>query len=81
MPAQVICKIKKWKNYALNNVIYGQFSTINQCSRICNTEVNNPIRLEFELIWDFMPVLDTCKFGKDPIKNDREKVETLFSSL
>ena len=30
---------------------------------------------------NFMLVLDTCKFGEDPIKNDREKVETLFSSL
>ena len=51
------------------------------CSRARNTEVNNPIRLEIELIWDVRPVLDTCKFGKDPIKNDWEKVEIPFSSL
>ena len=52
-----------------------------QCSRARNTEMNYPIRLEFELNWDFTPVLDTCKFGEDPIKNDWEKVETPFSPL
>ena len=41
-----------------------------QCFRACNTEVNDPIWLEFKLIRDFMPALDTCKFGEDPIKND-----------
>ena len=35
-----------------------------------NTKVNDPTQLEFELIWDFRPVLDTCKFRQDPIKND-----------
>ena len=34
---------------------------------------NDPIRLEFELIWAFVPVLNTCKFGKDPNKNDWER--------
>ena len=45
------------------------------------TEVNDPIRLEFELIWDFTPVLDIYKFGEDLIKNDWEKVETQFPPL
>ena len=45
------------------------------------TEVNDPIRLEFELIWDFTPVLDIYKFGEDLIKNDWEMVETQFPLL
>ena len=44
-------------------------------------KVNDAIQLKFELIWDFTPVLDTCKFGEDKIKNDREKVEKSFSPL
>ena len=50
-----------------------------QCSKARNTEVNNPIRLEFELIWDVRPKLDTYKFGEDPIKNNPEKVAQPFS--
>ena len=46
-----------------------------------NTEVNEPTRLEFEFLWDFMSVLNICKFGEDPIKNDWEKVDTSFSQL
>ena len=38
--------------------------------RARNTEVHDPTQLEFEVIRDFTPVLDTCKFGEDPIKND-----------
>ena len=44
-------------------------------------EVNDPIWLEFEIFWDFTLVLDTCKLGQDPIKNDWEKVEMPFSPL
>ena len=36
--------------------------------------IGNPTNLQ-----TFMPVLDTCKFDRDPIKNDLEKVETPFS--
>ena len=36
---------------------------------------------KFELIRDFMHVLVACKYKKDPIKNNREKVETSFSPL
>ena len=51
MPAQVICKfhkdpIKKRKDYALNNVIYGIF----QQSRANNYKVTGLIRPEFELV-------------------------------
>ena len=40
--------------------------------------VIGPIRPKFELIWDFMHVLVTCKYKKDWIKNNREKVEKFF---
>ena len=36
---------------------------------------------KFELIQDFMHVLVTCKYKKDRIKNNREKVETSFTPL
>ena len=36
---------------------------------------------KFELIRDFMYVLVTCKYKKDLIKNNREKVETSFFPL
>ena len=32
----------------------------------------------FKLIQALMYVIITCKYKKDPIKNSREKVETLF---
>ena len=53
----------------------------NPRSRANNSKVNNPIQPKFELIWVFMPVLVTCKFDKDPIKGDWEKLETSFSPL
>ena len=36
---------------------------------------------KFELVQDFMHVLITCKYKKNQIKNNREKVETSFSPL
>ena len=36
---------------------------------------------KIQLVWDFMHVLITCKYKKDRIKSNREKVETPFSSL
>ena len=50
----------------------------NRCSRANNSKVNDPIRLKFELVPAFTPVLITCKFDKDPIKGDWEKLETSF---
>ena len=47
-----------------------------QWSRANNSKVSNPIWPKFELIWAFMPILFTCKFYKDPIKGDWEKLET-----
>ena len=43
--------------------------------------VNGPIWPKFELVQDFMHVLVTCKYKKDQMKNNREKVETSFSTL
>ena len=50
-------------------------------SRAANSIVSSPIWLKFELIRDFMHFLITCKYKKDRIKSNREKVETPFSPL
>ena len=42
-------------------------------------EVNGPIWAEIKLVRDFMPVLVTSKFDKDPIKNECASLETPFS--
>ena len=48
-------------------------------SRARNFEMTDPIRPEFELVRDFMPVLVTSKFDEDPIKNERSSLEIPFS--
>ena len=45
------------------------------------TVVSGPIWWKFELVRDFMHVLVTCKYKKDRIKNNQEKVETSFFPL
>ena len=50
-------------------------------SRAANSVVSGPIWPKFELFRDFMHILVTCKYKKDRIKNNREKVETSFSPL
>ena len=50
-------------------------------SRAANSVVSGPTWPKFELVRDFMHVLVTCKYKKDPIKNNREKVETSFFPL
>ena len=50
-------------------------------SRAANSVVSGPIWPKFELVRDFMHVLVNCKYKKDRIKNNREKVETSFSPL
>ena len=52
-----------------------------RCSRAANSVVSGPIWPKFELVPDFMHVLVTCKYQKDQIKSNREKVETSFSPL
>ena len=50
-------------------------------SRAANSVIRGPIWPKFELVRDFMHVLVICKYRKDRIKNNREKVETSFSPL
>ena len=50
----------------------------NRCSNANNSKVINPIWPKFELVRAFMPVLITCKFDRDPIKGDWEKLEASF---
>ena len=57
------------------------FSHCFRCSRAANSIVSGLIWPKFELVRDFMHVLVTCKYKKDRIKNNREKVETSFSPL
>ena len=40
--------------------------------------MTDPIRSEIKLVQDFMPVLVTNKFDKDPIKNEHASLETPF---
>ena len=51
-----------------------------KCMGNCSV-VSGPIWPKFELVWDFMHVLVTCQYKNDPIKSNREKVETPFSPL
>ena len=44
-----------------------------------NSVIRGPIWQKFELVQDFMHVLVTCKYKKDRMKHNREKVETSFS--
>ena len=50
-------------------------------SRANNSIVKSPTQPKFEHIWEFMPVLVTCKFDKDLVKGDWENVGTTFFSL
>ena len=63
---------------AFSHYVYGNFF---RRSRAANAVVSGPIWPKFELFRDFMHVLFTCKYEKDRIKNNREKVETSFSPL
>ena len=47
-------------------------------SRVDNSVVGGPIGLKFELVQDIMHVLITCKFKKDWVISNQEKVETLI---
>ena len=50
-------------------------------SRAANSVVSGPIWPKFKCVRDFMHVLVTCKYKKDRLKSNREKVETTFSPL
>ena len=50
-------------------------------SRAANSVVSDPMSPKFELVRDFIHVLVTCKYKKDRIKSNREKVEAPLSPL
>ena len=50
-------------------------------SRAANSVVSGQIWPKFELVRDLMHVLITCKYKKDQIKSNWEKVETPFFPL
>ena len=60
---------KKWKDQFFRRL------------RAANSEVRGRIWPNFKLIQALMYVIITCKYEKDPIKNNREKVATLFFKL
>ena len=49
--------------------------------RAANSVVSGLIWMKIKLVQDFMHVLVTCKYKKDRLKNNREKVDTSFSPL
>ena len=49
--------------------------------RADNSHANHQHWAKIELVQDFMPVLITCKFDEDPIKNEVAIVCTTFSPL
>ena len=53
--------------------VYGNFF---RRSRAANSVVGGPIWRKFELIQDIMHVLITCKFEKDQVNSNGEKVVT-----
>ena len=50
-------------------------------SRASDSEEDNTIWPEFELIQHFMAVLITCKIDEDPIKSEVVIIRTTFSPL
>ena len=49
-------------------------------SRAADSAVDGPIRPKFEIVRALKHVIVTCKYEKKRMKNNREKVETLFFS-
>ena len=50
-------------------------------SRASNSNVNSPVWPKIKLAQNFMPVLVTCKFEEDPIKNEGGIMFTFFQVL
>ena len=74
METEFIVTEKRWKHHF---PIQSRW----ECSRAINSAVKSSTWPEFELIQDFMPVLTTCKFDKDLIKDDWENMATPFFPL
>ena len=65
----IIQSEKKWKHKFFRRL------------RAASSVVHGRIWPNFKLIQALMNVIITCKYEKDPIKNNREKVATLFFKL
>ena len=65
----IIQSEKKWKHQFFRRL------------RAVNSVVHGRIWPNFKLIQALMYVVITCKYEKDPIKNNREKVAKLFFKL
>ena len=65
----IIQSEKKWKHQFFRRL------------RAANSVVRGRIWPNFKLIQALMYVIITCKYEKDPIKNNREKVATPFFKL
>ena len=65
----IIQSEKKWKHKFFRRL------------RAASSVVHGRIWPNFKLIQALMYVIITCKYEKDPIKNNREKVATLFFEL
>ena len=50
-------------------------------SRASNSKMNNPIWPKIKFAQDFMPVLITCNFEEDPIKNESVRAVSTFFPL
>ena len=74
MKIEFIVTEKKGRHHVFHYKSMGKFLRL----KANNSKVNNPIQSKFEFIRAFMPVLITCKFDKDLIKGDCEKLETWF---
>ena len=69
-----IINVLAWRHH-FSIIVYEK---IFQRSRAHNTKVTDPIRPEFKLVRDLMPVLVTSKFDEHPIKNERTSLESPF---
>ena len=80
----VTCKYEKDPIKNSRENVMTLFSPLELCgiffwrSRAANSVVGGPTWRKFELIQDIMHVLITCKFEKDRINSNGEKVVTSF---
>ena len=75
----ITCKYKKERMKNSQEKVETQFFSIITLS--VTMETSGRIWLNFKLIPPFMYVIITCKYEKDPIKNNQEKVATSFFPL
>ena len=87
MPVLDTCKFKEVTHQ--NSRLYGPgniFPIISLWENFCRSRAstsadNNPTWPKFEMVRDFMPVLDICKFEQVVIKTQGSMTRTTFSPL